>query len=221
MRYSREQSEFDRAIAFIDATFALALTLLITTLDIENRSKAFKSFSALYAAVGPQFLAFLIAFAVIAGYWFAHHRMVAGFVAIDNRTLVTNIFLIAAVVLLPFTTASVGDPGVADLPLPTVLMAVDVAAVSVLFTLVWVMAARGELLDDRPSAGEWFQRVANGLAPAVVFLTSVPIAYLAAPYIARLFWLLLLVVNPAIGVLAMRVRRPSNEQERIRRPETH
>jgi uncharacterized membrane protein len=211
MRYSREQSEFDRAIAFIDATFALALTLLITTLDIDNRSKAFKSLSALYAAVGPQFLAFLIAFAVIAGYWFAHHRMIARFVAIDNRTLVTNIFLIAAVVLLPFTTSSVGDPSVADLPLPTALMSVDVAAVSVLFTLVWLMARRGGLLDDEPSTEQRFQRVANGLAPATVFLASIPIAYLAAPDLARLFWLSLFVVNPAIGMLASRVSRPRNE----------
>ncbi len=211
MRYSREQSEFDRAVAFIDATFAVALTLLITTLDIGDRSKAFKSLSNLYAAVGPQFLAFLIAFAVIAGYWFAHHRMLANFVAMDSRTLVANIFLIGAVVLLPFTTSSVGDPGVADLALPTVLMAVDVAAVSVLFTLVWWMADRGELLVDKPSAAERLQRLASGLAPAVVFLLSVPIAYLAEPYVARLFWLLLLVFNPAIGMMAARIGGSPNQ----------
>lgn len=205
MRYSRDQSEFDRAIGFIDATFALALTLLITTIDIGNPSKAFKSLSNFYAAVGPQFLAFFIAFAVIASYWLAHHRMVAGFVAIDNRTLVANLFLIAAVVLLPFTTSSVGDPGVADVPLPTVLMAIDVAAVSVLFTLVWVMAAQRELLGVRPGAAQRFEKVATGLAPAVVFLVSVPIAYAAAPDIARLFWLSLLVINPAIAVVARRI----------------
>ena len=214
MRYSREQSEFDRAVAFIDATFALALTLLITTLDIENRSKAFKSLPALYAAVGPQFLAFLIAFAVIAGYWYAHHRMVASFVGIDDRTLITNLFLIAAVVLLPFSTSSVGDPGVADLPLPTALMAADVAVVSVLFTLVWVTADRGGLLDDKPSAQERFQKVVSGLAPAAVFLASIPIAYLTEPYIARLFWLSLLVINPLANVLASRIgwapTRPRN-----------
>ncbi|TMM05314.1 MAG: DUF1211 domain-containing protein [Actinobacteria bacterium] len=116
MRYSREESEFDRAITFIDATFAVALTLLITSLDIQNRAKAFKSLSALYAALGPQFLAFLIAFTVIAGYWFGHHRMVASFAAIDDRTLVANLFLLAAIVLLPFATSAVGDPGVAELP---------------------------------------------------------------------------------------------------------
>jgi uncharacterized membrane protein len=211
MRYSREQSEFDRAIGFIDATFALALTLLITTLDIDNRSKAFKSVSALYAAVGPQFLAFLIAFAVIASYWFAHHRMVSSFVAMDNRTLVTNLFLIAAVVLLPFTTSSVGDPGVANLPLPTVLMAIDIAAVSVLFTLVWVMATRGDLLSYKPSAGQRFQTLFSGLTPAVVFLASVPIAYLTAPYIARLSWLSLLVINPLAPVVAARIHGSIDE----------
>lgn len=146
MRYSRERSEFDRAIGFIDATVALALTLLITSINVPNPSKAFKSVSALYAAAGAQFIAFLIAFAVIASYWLAHHRLVASFVAIDNRTLVTNLFLIAAVVLLPFSTSSIGDPGVAHFPLPTVLMAINVSVVSALFTLMWVMAARGDLL---------------------------------------------------------------------------
>lgn len=36
MRYSREQAEFDRAIGFMDATFALALTLLVTTLEVDR-----------------------------------------------------------------------------------------------------------------------------------------------------------------------------------------
>ena len=38
MRYSRDESEFDRAVAFIDAAFALALTLLVTSLDIGGSS---------------------------------------------------------------------------------------------------------------------------------------------------------------------------------------
>jgi hypothetical protein len=35
-RYRRNDAEFDRAIAFIDATFAVALTLLVTTLDLKS-----------------------------------------------------------------------------------------------------------------------------------------------------------------------------------------
>ena len=77
MRYSRDESEFDRAVAFIDAAFALALTLLVTSLDIDDRASAFGSLSSLGDAVGPQFVTFLIAFAVIASYWLQHHRMAA------------------------------------------------------------------------------------------------------------------------------------------------
>jgi len=201
VRYPRDSTEFGRAMAFMDAAIAVALTFLITTLEIEDPPSSFTSLSALADAVGPQFIAFAIAFAVIAGYWLMHHRMVAGFVALDTRTIVLNLCLVAAIVLLPFSTAAVGDPGVEDLPLPTVLMAVNVAAVSSLYTLIWATAARRELLDHRPTLGEWRGSVVNGLTPAAVFLASVPVAYLASPEAARYSWLLLLVINPLVGRL--------------------
>jgi uncharacterized membrane protein len=207
MQYSREASEFDRAIAFIDATFAVALTLLITSLDIGDKSSAFTSLAALADAVGSQFIAFIVAFVVIAGYWLMNHRMVATFVALDTRTIVASLCLVGAVVVLPFSTTGVGDPGVANLPLPTVLMAVNIAAMSALHTLIWVLGSRGALLDHTPTSGEWRERLVDGLVPAAVFLISVPLAYAISPDVARLSWLSLLVVNPGIGVLMARARR--------------
>jgi hypothetical protein len=61
-----------------------------------------------------------------------HHRMVASFRAIDYPVIVLNLVLVAAIVLLPFGTQAVGDPGINDLALPTALMAVTVAAASIL-----------------------------------------------------------------------------------------
>ena len=206
MRFPRDGAEFDRAIAFFDATYAVALTLLVTTLQIHNRPSSFRSLSALDDAVGAQFIAFAIAFAVIASYWLTNHRMVASFAALNTTTIVVHLWLLAAVVLLPFTTEAVGDPDVADLPLPTVLMAVSIAAVSVLHTLVWVTANRGGLLDHKPTAIERRTTLVGGLGPAAVFLISIPIAYLTSPAAARVSWLLLLVVNPVVGRLAARRR---------------
>ena len=40
VRYQRDDQEFGRAIGFFDATYALALTLLVTTLDITEPSSA-------------------------------------------------------------------------------------------------------------------------------------------------------------------------------------
>jgi uncharacterized membrane protein len=194
-RYSRDQGEFDRAIGFVDATYALALTLLVTTINVDHPSVAFASLGALNDAIGQQFVAFAIAFAVIAKYWLEHHRLIASFAAIDYPTIMVNLFLIAAIVLLPFTTQTVGDPGVDDLPLPTVIMAVNVVAASVLHTLVYVFAVGGNLLSTAPSRGEASYFVVNALAAAVVFAASVPVAYLISPTAAKITWIGLLPIG--------------------------
>jgi hypothetical protein len=83
--------------------------------------------------------------------------------------------------------------------------------VSMLHTLVWVVARRGGLLDRAPTSGGWREWVINGLAPVAVFAASVPIAYLVSPGVARLSWLSLLAVKPGVGALAARARRLREE----------
>ncbi len=140
--FEHDDSEFDRAIGFVDATYALALTLLVTTLDIDDLPSAWSSPGSLFDAVGARFIAFAIAFAVIANYWVVHHRRIASFAAIDYATITANLFLIGAIVLLPFSTQSVGDPSVDELALPGAVMAVNVAAVSILHATVFRMGVR-------------------------------------------------------------------------------
>jgi uncharacterized membrane protein len=132
---------------------------------------------------------FGISFAVIASYWLAHYRLVRTLDAIDQLTIVANLVLIASIVVIPFSTNAVGDPGVEDLPLPTAFLAVNVAAASGLHTLVYVLAYRRELFVVRPSARELHGALIIGLSPAAIFLASVPVAYLASPVIAQLCWL--------------------------------
>jgi uncharacterized membrane protein len=152
--YQRDDQEFGRAIGFFDATYALALTLLVTTLDIAEPSSAWATLSALWDAVGPQFLAFGISFAVISSYWLAHHRLVRTLAAVDQPTIIANLVLVASIVVIPFSTNAVGDPGVEDLPLPTAFLAVNIAIASGLHTLVYMLAYRRKLFLVRPSARE-------------------------------------------------------------------
>jgi uncharacterized membrane protein len=209
-RYSRDQGEFDRAIGFVDATFALALTLLVTTLDVDHPRVAFSSLGALEDAIGAQFVVFAIAFAVIAKYWLEHHRLIASFAVIDYTAIVINLFLIAAIVLLPFSTKEVGDPGVEDLALPTVIMAVNVVAASVLHTLVYVVAVRRNLLRTAPSPSDVWWFVVNALAAAVVFAASVPVAYLVSPTAARITWIALVPIGWLLHRYTARWRRSAD-----------
>jgi uncharacterized membrane protein len=192
MRYSREDSEFDRAIGFIDATFALALTLLVTTLDVDPSPDVWGSFGSLQDAVGSQFVAFAIAFAVIASFWIANHRMVASFAAIDYPTILVLLVLIATVVLLPFSTEAVGNPDLDDLDLPVVVMAINVAAAALMGALVYWTALRRGLIEPRPDHTESWRNLLSGLIPAAMFLASIPVVYLISPTAAKVSWLLLI-----------------------------
>jgi uncharacterized membrane protein len=203
----REEAGFDRAVGFFDATFALALTLLVTTLDIDNRQEAFQSVGNLWDAIGGQLLGFGIAFAVISNYWLVHHRLLRRFAGLDYPMIVTNLFLMAAIVLLPFCTDSVGDVGTEELPLPVAMMAVDIVAASVLSTLVFLLAVRRRLLLEQPDRREVISYALGGLAPALVFAASIPVAYLVSARAGTLTWLLLLVLAPIVPRLARFIDR--------------
>ena len=203
-RYSRDDSEFDRAIGFIDATFALALTLLITTLEIGDRS-AWESLGSLNEALGAQLIAFAIAFVVIAGYWLRHHRMVASFSAIDYPVIGLNLCLVASIVLLPFSTQAVGDPGIEDLALPTALMAVNIAAASMLHGAVFWLARHRGLMSPQPSSAETNLYLLNAISAAGVFLLSIPVAYLLSPDLGRAFWLALIPIGYLLDRRAKRL----------------
>jgi uncharacterized membrane protein len=203
-RYERDDAEFDRAIGFVDATYALALTLLVTTLDVDDLPTAWSSVGSLFDAVGAQFLAFGIAFLVIANYWLEHHRMIAAFGALDYPTITVNLLLVGAIVLLPFSTQSVGDPSVVDLALPTVVMALNVAACSILHSSVFAMAVHRRLLARPRPPEEVRGYLVLALLPALVFLASIPIAVAASAEAARVSWLALIVVNPIAGKIVAR-----------------
>ena len=63
-----------------------------------------------------------------------------------------NFRLIAAIVLIPFSTEAVGDPATEGLPLPVATLAVNVAAASALCALVYLLANKHELLDPKSRA---------------------------------------------------------------------
>jgi uncharacterized membrane protein len=201
-RYRRDDSEFDRAVAFIDATFAVALTLLVTTLDIRTDTKSWSSLGAFYDAGGSQLVAFGVSFVIIAGYWLAHFRLFAAFAAVDVRVIVANLVLLAAIVVLPFTTEYAGDPAISGLPLPVAIVSVNIAAVSGAFTAVYVMARRRGLLRSPPTPHAFTLNVLAMLVPGLVFLASVAIAYLVSPEAAKLSWLALIPVNAVLGRLS-------------------
>lgn len=205
--YLRGTSEYDRALAFIDAIFGFSITLLVTTLDVPPAADWTSLGSLLGSGLGDQLVGFAISFAVIAGFWRTNHRVVATFRGLDSVTLRVLIYLVALVIFLPFTTKAISDPDPADLPLPTAVYAGNVAAVVLLSMLLVVLSRRRGLVSD--GQPPLLREIAGSLLVSAVFVASIPIAYLASPDAAKYSWLGLLVISPLLGLLVRRWGRPS------------
>ena len=206
--FERGSSEFDRALNFIDAIFGFSVTLLVTTLDVPPAAAWQSLRSLLDTGLGDQLLAFVISFAVIAGFWRGNHMEIGTFHALDAPTLRICIYLVALVVFIPFTTRAISSPNPANLPLPTALYAANVAAVTLISVALTVVARWRGLTDtaDQPL----IPQIAGELLIIVVFLGSIPVAYRFGPGNAKWCWLALVALVPLLG-LAAKWRRRSGQ----------
>jgi uncharacterized membrane protein len=200
-RFARGTPEFDRALAFFDGTYAVALTLLVTTLDSTTVPGAWADLAALWAAIGSQIVAFFVAFAIVAFYWRSNHAFVARLHHLSGRLITVNLVLLAFVVLLPFSTDALGEH---QEPLATAVFAGNVAVISATEAVMSLLAWRNGLPSAPPSPRRIRLELVAQLVPPAVFLASIPVAYLVSSPAARLSWLTLVVVNPVVGILVRR-----------------
>lgn len=199
-RYDKDEIEFARAVTFFDAIFAFAVTLLITTVD-DFSPAAWSSPSALWAANGSSLTAFAISFVVVVSFWRASHRSVSGLAALNNRVILLNCVVMFGVVLIPFATEALGK---LELPLPVAVYAVVISTTSIMHRAMESQAERAGLgrIASTPETRRWDWIQAAALP--LVFLGSIPVAYLVTPHAAELSWLLLIVLRPLAARLAAR-----------------
>jgi uncharacterized membrane protein len=106
-RYERNEAEYTRIVTFSDAVFAIAMTLLIVTVDAPEPPVA--DLTAKVRALSPEIFSFFLSFAVIGHYWLAHHRFFGLLQSVSGRLLRWNLLYLALVAFLPWPTALVGD----------------------------------------------------------------------------------------------------------------
>lgn len=142
----------ERLVAYSDAIFSIALTLLV----IELRLPEDLSGGLLPAVAGlwPQLLSTLISFLIITVVWFNHHEMFHHVQAIDYRAIIFNTLLMLNIVLIPFAASLLGRCfGLAglDAKLACFGYGLWIAVGGIPFNLLWGhVARRPELL--RPEA---------------------------------------------------------------------
>ena len=100
-------------VSFVDASVAIALTLLVLPLTelVPEGGDAEKPALEVVTGNVPVFASFLLSFVVIARFWVVHHRLFGHVGRLTPRLVWVNLFWVLTIVILPFLTQFVASYG--------------------------------------------------------------------------------------------------------------
>ncbi|MFY1616076.1 TMEM175 family protein [Micromonospora sp. WMMD736] len=135
-----------RLVAFSDAVFAIAVTLLV--LEIQPP----KDFGHLLRGLGalwPSYLAYALSFLLVGQVWVNHHVMFDRVRHVDRQVLFLNTLLLMVIAFLPFSTSLLAEALRAEQGLRTavVVYGTTLWVAAALFNIVWAHLRRAQLLD--------------------------------------------------------------------------
>jgi uncharacterized membrane protein len=209
-----DEPEFGRFAFFTDAVFAIALTLLVLSIELPPLRGDPHAASSMLHALGhiwDSFLAFGIAFVLLGRYWIAHHEFVGSLRAVDATLLWWNLLYLAGVALLPFPTSLVSNHE--SNPVSVIFFALVLAAISGVETVMYVHGRRADLERQRLSDVQYRWGVIGSLIPVAMFLLTAPLAFID-PTWTLLSWAVL----PILTARLYRRLAPEEVKAMRRRP---
>src|SRR5438046_3880449 len=146
--------ETGRVEAFSDGVFAIAITLLILAVGIEQ-SFARGSVEHQLLHLWPAYIAYAVSFLTVGIMWVNHHQIFRHFVRVDRPLLLLNILLLMCISFTPFPTRVVADHAKdgADRQAAAVLYGLTMTVTAIFFFSVWYYGSR-RLLRADPDIGE-------------------------------------------------------------------
>jgi len=141
---TRGEKETGRLEAFSDGVFAVAITLLIFSLQVPVLDKPYTAHQLVDKLLNlwPSYLAFFISFATILIMWISHHSMFKLIHKSDTLFMFANGFLLLLVTTVPFPTQLVAT--YLTTPVAGVACAVYAGLFTVInlaYNLLWWLAA--------------------------------------------------------------------------------
>ncbi len=153
LRYAADSPGFTRVVTLSDGVFAIALTLLVLTLDVPVA--AADELGAALLRDFPQIVVVALSFMLVANLWWFHHKIVAQLAVFETGMIAINLVLLGLVALVPFPTNLVGNAPTARaavLPLLAVFTLLSCAYLALLVRAHHVGAWRARL---HPSLFRW------------------------------------------------------------------
>ena len=159
-----------RLEAFSDAVIAIVMTIMVLEL-VPPHEPTIEALLGLW----PVFLAYVLSFANLAVWWNNHHHLLQAARTVSGRVLWANMLLLFWLSLVPFTTAWMGQTGLASLPLAANGIVLILAAFSYAFLVRALIAAPGQA----PTLSEALQGNRKGTISPILYGVAVVVAFIA------------------------------------------
>lgn len=189
-----EGSSPERANAFSDAVFAIAMTLLVLEIHVPDTDGG--DLAASLAALLPSYLTFALSFVVVGAIWMAHHRKFRAIERLDQPLLRMNLVMLFVVASLPLPTAILGRFG--DQALSVYVYAASIAVIGFLISAMWIYAWHRGFVAASVDVDVFRYVLVQSLPIPGMFLLSIPIALLFGATVAELTWALTLPLSLVI-----------------------
>ncbi|MGC9435146.1 MAG: TMEM175 family protein [Methanomicrobiales archaeon] len=180
-----------RLEAFVDAVFAIAMTLLalgITVPGVPGVTSPSK-LPELLVGMWPQFFHYILAFIILALFLMGHHRQFQHIVRTDKALLWINILSLLFVCLVPFSTDLSSSYYNAEVALW--FFDANLFCIGALFTLMWIYATGESRLvrPDLPEGVYWRSLSRSMVTPVVAVCAALGV--LVSPTGSRYIYLLI------------------------------
>ncbi len=205
------QGEVDtgRLEAFSDGVFAIAITLLIIEVGVNEEGG---SLAQRLAEQWPSYAAFVVSFAVIGALWLNHHQMFKIIRAADHGLFVLNLGVLLVVSFIPFPTKIMGEElhGVfADRRTAALFYGSTFLVLTCVYNALWLWAARGgRLIEEGTPRLRIIARTRRNLLSIPAYVVAILVA-LYSPEVALSLY----------GVIVISYLLPSEWLDRLLVPE--
>ena len=177
-------SAIERLVFFSDAVFAIAMTLLVVELHVPTVAATDRG--PALAELAPEYLSFVLSFAVVGAVWMSHHRKFRAITKYTQTLLRINLLMLLIVASVPFSTAVLGRYG--DVPLSVFIYASSICLIGLLLTGMWIYAWHSNLIARQVSVDVFRYVLVQSFPIPGIFLLSIPVAALAGATAAELTW---------------------------------
>ena len=204
-RIKGNDRELDRIVFFSDAVFAIAITLLVLSIEVPQipENLVAEELPDQLFDLGRNMFSYVISFLVIFSFWTVHHSIFSSIRGYDRGLLWLNGLFLMAVAFLPFPSALLGEYG--DQQLVVAIYAGSMAVTRLLLSAVWWYASIGRrLIVSDLDPGLIRAHHVRGVVIPLIFLISIGISFFSVR--AAIYSWVLLAFSNFVG-LRMLYRR--------------